>query len=75
MKFCERVYSDLNENLTGSKIDVLKAIKISEKLKLDVKAGAFAQYRARTFTMRRFGLSQLSGDINGSFYTCMFVSG
>lgn len=64
-----RVYSDLNENLTGSKIDVLKAIKISEKLKIDVKAGAFAQNRTRIFTMRRFGLSQLSGDIDGTFYS------
>lgn len=53
-----RVYSDLNENLTGSRLDVARDFRFSETAKVNVKAGLFYQARSRQFNMRRFGLSQ-----------------
>lgn len=53
-----RVYSALNEKLTGSRMDVSKDLRFSESTKLTLKTGLFYQQRVREFNMRRFGLSQ-----------------
>lgn len=52
-----RVYSELNENIISSKVDVSKLFKLTESLKLDVKAGGLYQFRERQFNIRQFGLS------------------
>ena len=53
-----RVYSRLDENLASSKVDASRLFKINENLKIDVKVGAFYQFRTRQYNLRRFGLSQ-----------------
>jgi outer membrane receptor protein involved in Fe transport len=53
-----RVYSRLDENLASSKLDASRLFKINENLKIDIKVGAFYQFRTRQYNLRRFGLSQ-----------------
>jgi outer membrane receptor protein involved in Fe transport len=53
-----RVYSRLDENLASSKVDASRLFKINENLKIDIKVGAFYQFRTRQYNLRRFGLSQ-----------------
>lgn len=52
-----RVYSELNENIISSKVDVSKLFKLNETLKLDVKTGGMYQFRERQFDIRQFGLA------------------
>ena len=51
-----RVYSNLNEQIKNSKFDVSRLFKINEKTKVDVKVGAFYQFRDRQFNIRQFGM-------------------
>ncbi|MEI6019502.1 MAG: TonB-dependent receptor [Bacteroidota bacterium] len=56
-----RVYSNLNEQIANSKIDVSRLFKIDEKTKVEVKAGTFYQFRERQFNIRQFGMDFYNG--------------
>ncbi len=55
-----RVYSKLNELIKSTKVDVSRLFTLTKDLKIDVKAGGFYQDRARTYSIRQFGLNQYS---------------
>lgn len=51
-----RVFSALNESIRNAKFDVSRSFKISEDFRIEGKAGAFYQFRERSYTMRSFGM-------------------
>jgi TonB-dependent receptor len=55
-----RVYSELNENIVSSKVDVSRLVKINPNFKIDFKVGGLYQKRQRQYDLRRFGLAQYS---------------
>lgn len=63
-----RVYSELNENIISSKVDVSKLFKLNETLKLDAKVGGLYQFRERQFDIRQFGLSGYNAPNNNIYF-------
>lgn len=51
-----RVYSNLNESIKSTKLDVSRLFKITDGFKIDFKVGGFFQDRQRQYTIRQFGL-------------------
>ncbi|MBA3662831.1 MAG: carboxypeptidase-like regulatory domain-containing protein [Bacteroidetes bacterium] len=62
-----RVYSKLNETIRSGKVDISRLFKLSEKVKLDVKAGGLMQYRERQYNIRQFGVDQFQWQAQGVY--------
>lgn len=68
-----RIYSRLNERLLSSRLDLSRLFKVSQNVKVDVKAGAFYQDRERQFNIRQFGLQGYSAPGRPFDYTLAYL--
>lgn len=62
-----RVYSKLNEAIKSTRLDVSRLFKLTEKIKIDVKAGGLAQDRDRVYNFRQFGVDQFQWTAQGVY--------
>lgn len=63
-----RVFSNLNETMLSSRLDVSRLFKISSTWKVELKAGGFYQARSRQFNIRTFGLTPYNQSSQGIFF-------
>jgi len=63
-----RVYSELNENIISSKVDLSRLFKINESLKLEAKVGGLYQFRERQFDIRQFGMQGYNAPNSGVYF-------
>lgn len=64
-----RVYSDLDEQLLGGKLDVSRLVKFTPHVKVDFKVGGLLQNRRRQFNIRSFGYDKFNQPSQGVYFS------